>query len=64
MDFSYSEKVRGLQLKVGAFMDEHIYPAERLFDAEVDKNRRDGNPWQTSEVMEDLKRTRRCWRPA
>jgi len=60
MDFSYSEKVQGLQLKVGAFMDEHIYPAERPFDAEVEKNRRDGNPWQTSEVMEDLKRKARA----
>ena len=60
MDFSYSEKVRELQRRLSAFMDEHIYPAELLFDAEVDKNRRDGNPWQTSEVMEDLKRKARA----
>jgi acyl-CoA dehydrogenase len=60
MDFSYSEKVRELQRRLSAFMDEHIYPAERLCDAEVDKNRRDGNPWRTSQVMEDLKRKARA----
>jgi len=60
MDFSHSDKVRDLQRKVRAFMDEHIYPAERRFDEEVDRNRRDGNAWRTSEVMEDLKRKARA----
>jgi acyl-CoA dehydrogenase len=60
MDFSYSEKVSELQRRLSAFMDEHIYPAERHFDEEVDKNRRDGNPWQASQVMEDLKRKARA----
>src|SRR6266853_5692438 len=60
MDFSYSEKVRELQRRLSAFMDEHIYPAERHFDQEVDKNRRDGNPWRASQVMEDLKRKARA----
>jgi acyl-CoA dehydrogenase len=60
MDFSYSEKVSELQRRLSAFMDEHIYPAERRFDEEVDRNRRDGNPWRTSQVMEDLKRKARA----
>jgi acyl-CoA dehydrogenase len=60
MDFSYSEKVSELQRRLSAFMDEHIYPAERHFDQEVDRNRRDGNPWRTSQVMEDLKRKARA----
>ncbi len=60
MDFSHSGKVRDLQRKVRAFMDEHIYPAERRFDEEVDRNRRDGSAWRTSEVMEDLKRKARA----
>jgi acyl-CoA dehydrogenase len=60
MDFSYSEKVSELQRRVSAFMDQHIYPAERRFDEEVDRNRRDGNPWRTSQVMEDLKRKARA----
>jgi len=28
MDFDFSDKVRDLQKKVGAFMDAHIYPNE------------------------------------
>ena len=60
MDFSHSDKVRELQRKVRAFMDEHIYPAERRFDEEVDRNRRDGNAWRTSAVIEDLKRKARA----
>jgi len=60
MDFSHSDKVRDLQRKVRSFMDEHIYPAERRFDEEVDRNRRDGNAWRTSEVIEDLKRKARA----
>jgi acyl-CoA dehydrogenase len=60
MDFSYSDKVRDLQQRVGAFMDEFIYPAELRFHEEVHSNRRGGNPWQVSEVMEDLKRRARA----
>src|ERR1700692_2039253 len=60
MDFSYSEKVCELQRRLSAFMDEHIYPAERHFDEEVDKNRGDGNPWRSSQVMEHLKRKARA----
>jgi acyl-CoA dehydrogenase len=60
MDFSYSEKVRELQRRLSAFMDEHIYPAERHFDEEVAGNRRGGNPWRTSQVIEDLKRKARA----
>ena len=59
MDFSYSDKVRDLQRRVGAFMDEIVYPAEALFHEEVARNRRGGNPWQVSQVMEDLKRRAR-----
>ena len=60
MDFSYSDKVRDLQQRVGAFMDEFVYPAEALFHEEVERNRRGGNPWQVSQVMEDLKRRARA----
>jgi acyl-CoA dehydrogenase len=60
MDFSYSDKVRDLQLRVGAFMDEFVYPAEARFHEEIEHNRRGGNPWQVSQVMEDLKRRARA----
>src|SRR5713101_374578 len=56
MDFSHSEKVRLLQEQLERFMDAHVYPAERRFDEEMEKNRHDGNPWQVSKVIEDLKK--------
>src|ERR1700694_671257 len=56
MDFSHSDRVRLLQEQLARFMDAHVYPAEPRFDAEMEKNRHDGNPWRPSAVVEDLKR--------
>jgi acyl-CoA dehydrogenase len=56
MDFSHSDKVRALQDELTAFMDAHIYPAEARFAEEIEANRRRGNPWTPTEVMEELKR--------
>jgi acyl-CoA dehydrogenase len=50
MNFDYSEKVKGLMQRLKAFMDEHIYPSEKRFHEEVDKNR-----WVPGRVIEDLK---------
>ena len=35
MDFSHSDKVRGLQERLRAFMDRRVYPAEAAFHEEV-----------------------------
>jgi acyl-CoA dehydrogenase len=43
MDFDYSPKVQALQARLTAFMDEHIYPNEAAFHAEIDANRAAGN---------------------
>ena len=48
MDFSYSPKVIDLQQRLTAFMDEHIYPAESVYHAEVDANRAAGSPLSVS----------------
>jgi acyl-CoA dehydrogenase len=55
MDFDYSPKVKELQARLQAFMDEHIYPNEEAYHHEVDTNRRNGNPWVPTKVIEDLK---------
>ncbi|HTJ93849.1 MAG TPA: acyl-CoA dehydrogenase family protein [Pararobbsia sp.] len=55
MDFAYSDKVKDLQRRVSAFMDEFIYPAEKQFDAEMDAARKAGNPWQPAPIIETLK---------
>jgi acyl-CoA dehydrogenase len=56
MDFSHSEKVRDLQERISQFMDKHIYPAEPLYHKEMEENRRAGNPWQVTRVIEELKK--------
>jgi acyl-CoA dehydrogenase len=55
MDFAYSDTVKDLQRRVSAFMEEHVYPAEERFHAEIAENRRNGNAWQPTQVMEQLK---------
>lgn len=50
MNFDYSEKVKGLMQRLMAFMDEHIYPNEKRFYDEVEKNR-----WVPGRVIEELK---------
>ncbi len=55
MDFNFTPKVRELQARVGAFMDEHVYPNEQRFPEEIEANRRNGNAWIPTRVVEELK---------
>ncbi|MFM0142890.1 acyl-CoA dehydrogenase family protein [Paraburkholderia sp. RL18-085-BIA-A] len=55
MDFQHSDKVKSLQKRLNAFMDEHVYPAEAVFDAQMDAARESGNRWQPAPVIEQLK---------
>jgi len=45
MDFEYSDKTKGLQAKLKAFMDEHIYPAEAAYHQEIEANTAAGKRW-------------------
>ncbi|MBC3909220.1 acyl-CoA dehydrogenase [Undibacterium umbellatum] len=55
MDFQYSPKVKDLQARLIAFMDEHIYPNEKTFFGEIAANRKAGNAWIPTKVVEQLK---------
>jgi acyl-CoA dehydrogenase len=55
MNFDYSPKVQEMQQRLRAFFDQHIYPNEHRFHAEIDANRRAGNAWLPSTVIEELK---------
>src|SRR5215468_10024848 len=55
MDFAYSPKVKDLTARVARFMDENVYPAERVYAAEVEANRKRGNAWVPTKIMEELK---------
>ena len=51
MNFDYSAKTVELQKRLGGFMDEHIYPNEAAFSAEIIS----GDRWQPLELIETLK---------
>ena len=55
MDFAYTDKVKAMQAKLIAFMDEHIYPNEHRFHSEILENRKKGNPWIPTKIVEELK---------
>ena len=55
MNFDYSPKVAQMRERLLAFFDEHITPNERRYLEEVEANRRAGNPWLPTKVIEDLK---------
>jgi acyl-CoA dehydrogenase len=55
MDFSYSERTEQLRERVGAFMAEHVYPAEARYWAELEANTQAGKRWTPLPVIEELK---------
>jgi acyl-CoA dehydrogenase len=55
MDFGYSDKTQDLRRRVGAFMDEHIFPNEQRYWDELAANTRDGRRWTPLAVIEELK---------
>ncbi len=55
MEFDYSPKVKDMQARLLAFMDQHIYPNENRFFAEIEANRAAGNAWVPTRIVEELK---------
>ncbi len=51
MDFDHSPKIKDLQTRLSAFMDEHVYPNEAAFRAEIAT----GDRWQPTCTVETLK---------
>jgi acyl-CoA dehydrogenase len=50
MNFEYSAKVKELEKRLRAFMDEHIYPNEARYYREIEKDR-----WAPTRIIEELK---------
>jgi acyl-CoA dehydrogenase len=51
VDFQFSDKAKQLQASLTAFMDEHIYPNEGLYERQIAT----GDRWQPVQIIEDLK---------
>jgi acyl-CoA dehydrogenase len=61
MDFDYSDRCKQLQEKLLKFMDEHIYPNEKAYKQEIDRNGLEkGNRWLATTIIEDLKQKARA----
>jgi len=50
MQFEFSDKVKDLQTRLQAFMDEYVYPNEARHHEEVDEDR-----WRPTRIIEELK---------
>ena len=55
MNFDFTDKVKDLQKKVSAFMQEHVNPRESRFFEEIAENRAKGNAWIPTRIVEELK---------
>jgi acyl-CoA dehydrogenase len=55
MDFEYSQRTKDLLARVEAFLQAEVYPNEAAFVDEVEANRRAGNAWVPTRVVETLK---------
>jgi acyl-CoA dehydrogenase len=56
VDFELSKKSQDYLRRLGAFMDEHIYPNEEHFYAQLAA----GDPWEEPALLEDFKRKARA----
>ena len=55
MDFDYSPRTKELQAQLLRFMDDHVYPAERRYEEEIDANTKAGKRWTPLKTVEELK---------
>jgi acyl-CoA dehydrogenase len=57
MDFELSPKVEGLKAQLQSFMEREVYPAEKVFERELNDA---PSRWQIPPVMEELKKKARA----
>ena len=55
MDFAFSPTTRDLQQQLQAFMEDHIFPAEGAYHAEIEANTAQGKRWTPLQTIEKLK---------
>ena len=53
MNFDYSDKTKDLMQKVQQFMDDHIYPAQEVYNAQMEAFGE--NRWQVPAILDTLK---------
>ena len=56
MDFEYSGKTKGYLRRLGAFMDEHVYPNEERYTCELES----GDRWESPPLLAELQHRARA----
>lgn len=56
MNFEHTDKVKKLQEKLTAFMEEYVYPNEEVYEQQLNES---DSRWQTPPIMEELKKKAR-----
>jgi acyl-CoA dehydrogenase len=55
MEFAYDARTEELRDQLQAFIDEHILPAEQVFEEQAAKLASEGRGWERPPIMDDLK---------
>jgi acyl-CoA dehydrogenase len=55
VNFEFNDKVKNLQSRLQAFLDEHVYPNEQRFHDEIERDR-----WKPARIVEELKHKARA----
>src|SRR5260370_24888818 len=50
VNFEFSDRVKDLQRRLQAFLDEHIYPNDQCYHEDIERN-----PWTPTKEIEELK---------
>ena len=56
MNFDYSPKQKEWMKRVGDFFEQHIHPAEAVYNAQMEEATKKGNRWIVVPVVEELKK--------
>ncbi|MGD0866356.1 MAG: acyl-CoA dehydrogenase family protein, partial [Rhizomicrobium sp.] len=56
MNFDYSPKQKEWMKRVSDFFEHHIYPAEEVYNAQMEEATKKGNRWIVVPVVEELKK--------
>jgi len=55
MDFAFDERTEELRGQLQAFLDEHVIPAEKVFEEQAAEMASEGRGWERPPVLEELK---------
>ena len=56
MNLDSSERSKELGLRISKFMDEHVFPSEKIYSEQMEESTKQGNRWQIPQIIEDKKK--------